>query len=276
MDGVEQACDVTPFEVFFTRERIGAIRLAYLITRSRAVAEEVVQDAFVEVYRRWDGLETPAAYLRTTVVRAAVATRNRVWRGRGLEARAETRPCARARRRRDAWGARTPPTEATDRSRAALLLRHDPRGHRRRTRLLGGDGTLAHPPWTRHLAKGHRPMDDPVVTLLRATFDDLVADIEDVEVRWKPEAFVPARQRGRVLSAAACVALVAAGSLVVVARGGSEPGGGTTTTVVGTAEPDWYLPTWLPGATRWRDCRGQRTSPRTTCRPRHGCVGMVE
>lgn len=44
------------------------VRLAFLITRRAAVAEEVVQDAFVRVHERWSSIETPTAYLRATVV----------------------------------------------------------------------------------------------------------------------------------------------------------------------------------------------------------------
>ena len=44
------------------------VRLATLMVSSRAIAEEVVQDAFASVSERWDGLDRPGAYLRTVVV----------------------------------------------------------------------------------------------------------------------------------------------------------------------------------------------------------------
>ena len=44
------------------------VRMATLLVGSAAVAEEVVQDAFVEVGRRWESLERPGAYLRRSVV----------------------------------------------------------------------------------------------------------------------------------------------------------------------------------------------------------------
>ncbi len=44
------------------------LRLAALLTGSVVDAEDVVQDAFVAVHERWDRLERPGAYLRTTVV----------------------------------------------------------------------------------------------------------------------------------------------------------------------------------------------------------------
>jgi DNA-directed RNA polymerase specialized sigma24 family protein len=40
------------FDDLFRRERTGMVRLAYLITRSTAIAEELTHDAFVEVYER--------------------------------------------------------------------------------------------------------------------------------------------------------------------------------------------------------------------------------
>jgi RNA polymerase sigma-70 factor (sigma-E family) len=47
------------------------VRLATLLTRDASVAEELVQDAFVSLHRRWSSLDDPGAahgYLRTTVV----------------------------------------------------------------------------------------------------------------------------------------------------------------------------------------------------------------
>ena len=44
------------------------VRLAYLLTSDRAVAEELVQDSFVAAHRSWDRVRDPMPYLRTTVV----------------------------------------------------------------------------------------------------------------------------------------------------------------------------------------------------------------
>lgn len=60
------------FEALFEREREPMVRVAYLITASTAVAEEVAHDAFVEVYRRWPRLDRPGAYLRRCVVNGAL------------------------------------------------------------------------------------------------------------------------------------------------------------------------------------------------------------
>jgi DNA-directed RNA polymerase specialized sigma24 family protein len=67
----------------FTRERVPMLRLATLLVGSVPAAEDVVQDAFGEVARRWDELERPGAYLRTCVVNGSRA----VLRRRTTEAR---------------------------------------------------------------------------------------------------------------------------------------------------------------------------------------------
>ncbi|KRB77358.1 RNA polymerase subunit sigma-24 [Nocardioides sp. Root190] len=57
------------------------VRLSVLLVRDRGQAEEVVQDAFVELHRRWSRLDDPsraAAYLRQSVVnRSRSALRHR-------------------------------------------------------------------------------------------------------------------------------------------------------------------------------------------------------
>jgi RNA polymerase sigma-70 factor (sigma-E family) len=62
------------------------VRLATLLTRDASVAEELVQDAFVSLHRRWGALADPGAahgYLRTTVVNNARSA----LRHRGVEER---------------------------------------------------------------------------------------------------------------------------------------------------------------------------------------------
>jgi RNA polymerase sigma factor (sigma-70 family) len=52
-------------------------RVAYLMVGQADVAEELVHDAFVRTYHRLGSVDTPAAYLRTTVVNLCLS-----WRGR--------------------------------------------------------------------------------------------------------------------------------------------------------------------------------------------------
>ena len=60
-------------EEFYLAHYPAMVRLAYLTTGSRAAAEDVVQDAFVEWYRRRAAIREPAAYLRRAVVSRCVS-----------------------------------------------------------------------------------------------------------------------------------------------------------------------------------------------------------
>ena len=61
----------------FADERVGLTRMATVLVGSHAIAEEVVQDAFVSVGARWSAIERPGAYLRTTVVNGCAAVLRR-------------------------------------------------------------------------------------------------------------------------------------------------------------------------------------------------------
>jgi RNA polymerase sigma factor (sigma-70 family) len=56
---------------FYRREYVRAVRLAWLLTGSRAVAEDVVQDAMAGLYGRFADVDAPDAYLRRAVVNLA-------------------------------------------------------------------------------------------------------------------------------------------------------------------------------------------------------------
>ena len=76
--------DATPtFEELWGERRPGMLRLAYLLTGSRAVAEDVVQDAFVQLHRKWRAVRTPSAYLRTSVVNGSRSALRRRRTARG-------------------------------------------------------------------------------------------------------------------------------------------------------------------------------------------------
>ena len=64
----------------YREQYAGYVQLAYLLAGSAAVADEIVQDAFLAVRRRWDAVRTsPGGYLRQAVVNGA---RARLRRGR--------------------------------------------------------------------------------------------------------------------------------------------------------------------------------------------------
>jgi len=60
--------DEADLAALYEREQPAMVRLACLLVGSRALAEEVVQDAFAAVGERWAQLDNPGGYLRTTVV----------------------------------------------------------------------------------------------------------------------------------------------------------------------------------------------------------------
>jgi RNA polymerase sigma-70 factor (sigma-E family) len=122
------------------RERYAPmVRLAHLLTGSNAVAEELVQDAFVRVGRRWDSITgEPAPYLRTAVVNACRSHLRRVVAERRATARHGTGS-------REGQAADAPGRELLDalarlpyRQRAAVVLRfYDDRSEAEIADILG-------------------------------------------------------------------------------------------------------------------------------------------
>jgi len=56
------------FEDAYRAHRLALVRLAYLLTSDRFVAEELVQDAFAASERVWATVQDPRSYLRSAVV----------------------------------------------------------------------------------------------------------------------------------------------------------------------------------------------------------------
>jgi RNA polymerase sigma-70 factor (sigma-E family) len=77
LEGVYRSC----------ADRLG--RLAYLMIGSTAVAEELVQEAFLRLHERWDGVDEPAAYVRKVLVNLCLR-----WRRRAATRPDETRRTA--------------------------------------------------------------------------------------------------------------------------------------------------------------------------------------
>jgi RNA polymerase sigma factor (sigma-70 family) len=70
---VDEARSDESFDTFFLERFAELSRLAFLLTGSSAVGDEIAQDACEEVFRRWDDIEHPRAYARTAVVNGARA-----------------------------------------------------------------------------------------------------------------------------------------------------------------------------------------------------------
>lgn len=64
ISAVDQDC----FERFYDAEIDQQVRRAVLLLGSNDLANDVVHDAFIEVFRRWDDLEEPGPYLHRTVL----------------------------------------------------------------------------------------------------------------------------------------------------------------------------------------------------------------
>jgi RNA polymerase sigma-70 factor (ECF subfamily) len=78
------------FDEFFEKERARLFRALVLVTRDAADAEDLMQEAFVRVWERWDRiglLDDPVGYLfktamnlhRSALRRAVVAARRSLW-----------------------------------------------------------------------------------------------------------------------------------------------------------------------------------------------------
>ncbi|HQZ35049.1 MAG TPA: sigma-70 family RNA polymerase sigma factor [Ilumatobacteraceae bacterium] len=60
--------DDAAFDELYARRWLAMVRFASLTTGSQAIAEEVVQDAFVQLFRNWPTVHNPEAWLRVAVV----------------------------------------------------------------------------------------------------------------------------------------------------------------------------------------------------------------
>ncbi|WP_238011701.1 sigma-70 family RNA polymerase sigma factor [Dactylosporangium sp. AC04546] len=63
-----EGLDHEAFRAVYAAHYVPLVRLAYVTTGSRAAAEDVVQEAFIEWYRRGAQVREPVPYLRRAVV----------------------------------------------------------------------------------------------------------------------------------------------------------------------------------------------------------------
>lgn len=67
---------VEPFPRFYEREFAAMVSLAYAVSRSRTLADDIAQEAFLAAFRRWDSvgrLENPATWVRRVVINRSVS-----------------------------------------------------------------------------------------------------------------------------------------------------------------------------------------------------------
>jgi RNA polymerase sigma factor (sigma-70 family) len=70
---MDEARSDDSFDAFFLERFAELSRLAFLLTGSSAVGDEIAQDACEDVFRRWGDITHPRAYARMAVVNGARA-----------------------------------------------------------------------------------------------------------------------------------------------------------------------------------------------------------
>jgi DNA-directed RNA polymerase specialized sigma24 family protein len=73
----EERPAVVGFDQVYEAELMAVVRLAFLLVRSQALAEELAHDAFLRLYERFGSVDNPAGFLRTVVVRLSITAQNR-------------------------------------------------------------------------------------------------------------------------------------------------------------------------------------------------------
>jgi RNA polymerase sigma-70 factor (sigma-E family) len=86
-DPAEPTLGFTSFVAFYEECFAPMVRLAFLLTGSESMAEDLVHDAFARVYARWSRVEHPKAYLRRAVINACHSAARRARRERDARPR---------------------------------------------------------------------------------------------------------------------------------------------------------------------------------------------
>ena len=68
MTNTEKTSPAAGFEDTYRDHRVALLRLAYLLSGSRHVSEDVVQSVFTAAHDRWDQIDDPLPYLKRAVV----------------------------------------------------------------------------------------------------------------------------------------------------------------------------------------------------------------
>jgi RNA polymerase sigma-70 factor (ECF subfamily) len=79
-----------PFDSFYAREFRGVVALAYALSGSRSIVEDLAQDAFMAAYDKWERISAysdPGAWVRRVVANKSTSA----WRRRLAEVRAIAR-----------------------------------------------------------------------------------------------------------------------------------------------------------------------------------------
>jgi len=77
------------FDEVYRSQRLEVIRLAFLLVRSHATAEELAHDAFLRLHAHFDEVENPGGFLHTAVVRLCLTWLSRESKQRELLTRVD-------------------------------------------------------------------------------------------------------------------------------------------------------------------------------------------
>src|SRR5262245_21680966 len=92
VDSVEELVDRAGFGDFYRLELDAQVRRAVLLLGSNDIVNDVVHDAFMAVYRRWDTLDEPGPYLHIAVLNGCRGIHRQRSRQRRLVRRLVDRP----------------------------------------------------------------------------------------------------------------------------------------------------------------------------------------
>lgn len=107
------------FEVFYAENLVRVVQTAALITGVPAVAEEIAQDAFLQLLRRWDSVQFPKAWVRHAVVSGC-----RSWQRRHIRDRERSQSTELVTSDPDGLAVREALKVLSSRQRAAVVLRY--------------------------------------------------------------------------------------------------------------------------------------------------------
>ena len=220
------------FDDFYRQSRAGLVRVAYLIVGSQAVAEELVQEAFVRLHERFATVENPGGYVRVVLVRLCVRTNER----RAMETMLLERTAPRVQPEPEPDAMWDAVQRLRPERRAVLVLRyyedlpHDEIA--RHSGLPGRDRPHACAPRARGPAQGvdamsdQEHLEDDVRRSLRAKAEGIVVDDQDFDpthtnlVDGPDIDPVRAWSRSRLLVVAAVVAVVLVAAGVIALQSG--------------------------------------------------------
>ena len=294
-DDGSRAVSRTAYEGLFRDHYAELVKLASLLVDDRGSAEEIVQEAFMRLFRDWDRLErldAAPAYLRTTVVNLSRSRlRHHAVRRRHALGPLDPEPAADlhviARQADDTVFAAI--TKLPRRQRECLVLRYylDLSEGEIATTLadLARVGEVAHQPRV-HRAR-RRARGRPVITeaQVRDALHDAAAAVEvDEDVAWQRAWIEVARQprrrvrRTSMALAAAAVVVVAVLAWQLVTRDDTAPSVNSLTPPAASepAAPTTAFDQLAPGGTRRAaglDRRRRHARRRTRERRRRAACG---